>query len=78
MSRSSSSNNASKTNSSSQATKKQTKGSVNQMKYEIANEYGVELGPNTSSKQNGTVGGEVTKILVQKGKTSSKRSSSSR
>lgn len=47
------------------------------MKYEIANEYGIELGPNTSSKQNGTVGGEVTKKLVEKGKTS-KRSASSR
>ena len=47
------------------------------LKYEIANEYGIELGPNTSSKQNGTVGGEVTKKLVEKGKTS-KRSTSSR
>ena len=47
------------------------------LKYEIANEYGIELGPNTSSKQNGTVGGEVTKKLVEKGKTS-KRSSSNR
>ena len=50
MSRSSSSNNASKQNSSSQATKKQTKGSVNQMKYEIADEFVVELGSNATAR----------------------------
>jgi len=67
-------------NSQSNTTKKTKRGqtTTQRMKYEIANEYGVELGPNTSSKQNGTVGGEVTKRLVQKGKTSSKRNSSSR
>ena len=67
MSRSSSSNNASKQNSSSQATKKQTKGSVNQMKYEIADEFGVELGANATAKENGQVGGEITKRLVKLG-----------
>jgi len=37
------------------------------MKYEIANEFGVNLGPNTSSFANGSVGGEITKRLVQQG-----------
>ena len=37
------------------------------MKYEIANEFGVELGPNTSSYANGSVGGEITKRLVRQG-----------
>jgi hypothetical protein len=31
------------------------------MKIEIANEFGVTLGPDTSSRQNGSVGGEITK-----------------
>lgn len=37
---------------------------LNQMKFEIANEFGVNLGPETSSRQNGSVGGEITKRLV--------------
>ena len=40
---------------------------INIMKYEIANEFGVELGPNTSSYANGSVGGEITKRLVRQG-----------
>lgn len=38
---------------------------VNQMKYEIAQEFGVQLGGETSSRSNGSVGGEITKRLVQ-------------
>jgi hypothetical protein len=34
------------------------------MKYEIANEFGVELGPDASARANGSVGGEITKRLV--------------
>ncbi|MFC7370331.1 small, acid-soluble spore protein, alpha/beta type [Fictibacillus iocasae] len=34
------------------------------MKYEIASEYGVNLGPDTTARQNGSVGGEITKRLV--------------
>jgi len=34
------------------------------MKAEIANEFGVNLGPDATSRQNGTVGGEITKRLV--------------
>lgn len=43
------------------------KQALDQMKYEIANEFGVTLGPDTSSRMNGSVGGEITKRLVQMG-----------
>lgn len=38
---------------------------LNQMKTEIAQEFGVQLGADTASRQNGSVGGEITKRLVQ-------------
>ncbi|TQR09668.1 alpha/beta-type small acid-soluble spore protein [Psychrobacillus soli] len=38
---------------------------IDQMKYEIAQEFGVQLGPDASSRANGSVGGEITKRLVQ-------------
>jgi hypothetical protein len=34
------------------------------MKYEIANEFGVELGADATARANGSVGGEITKRLV--------------
>ncbi|MED3662929.1 alpha/beta-type small acid-soluble spore protein [Ureibacillus sp. FSL K6-8385] len=37
---------------------------LNQMKYEIAQEFGVNLSPDSSSRANGSVGGEITKRLV--------------
>ena len=37
------------------------------MKYEIAREFGVNLGPDTSARLNGSVGGEITRRLVQMG-----------
>lgn len=37
---------------------------INQMKTEIASEFGVQLGPDTTSRANGSVGGEITKRLV--------------
>lgn len=37
---------------------------LNQMKMEIAQEFGVQLGPDTTSRANGSVGGEITKRLV--------------
>ena len=37
------------------------------MKYEIASELGVNLGPDATSRANGSVGGEITKRLVQMG-----------
>ena len=38
---------------------------LDQMKYEIAQEFGVQLGPDATSRANGSVGGEITKRLVQ-------------
>ncbi|OIK16914.1 spore protein [Bacillus sp. MUM 116] len=37
---------------------------LDQMKFEIANEFGVNLGADTTSRANGSVGGEITKRLV--------------
>lgn len=37
---------------------------LQQMKYEIAHELGVTLGGATSSRENGMVGGEITKRLI--------------
>ncbi len=37
---------------------------INQFKEEIAAEFGVTLGSNTTSRANGSVGGEITKRLV--------------
>ncbi|MBE2978111.1 alpha/beta-type small acid-soluble spore protein [Priestia megaterium] len=39
--------------------------SIDQMKYEIASEFGVNLGADTTARANGSVGGEITKRLVQ-------------
>ena len=41
------------------------KQAIEQMKYEIANELGVKMGPDATSRANGSVGGEITKRLVQ-------------
>jgi hypothetical protein len=38
---------------------------LDQMKTEIAQEFGVNLGADTTSRANGSVGGEITKRLVQ-------------
>jgi len=38
---------------------------LNEVKYEIAQEFGVQLGGQTSARENGSVGGEITKRLVQ-------------
>ena len=43
------------------------KQAIERMKYEIANEFGVNLGPDATSRANGSVGGEITKRLVQLG-----------
>ncbi len=37
---------------------------IDQMKVEIAREFGVNLGADTTSRANGSVGGEITKRLV--------------
>ena len=38
---------------------------IDNMKAEIASELGVTLGADTSARQNGSVGGEITKRLVK-------------
>ncbi|MFO1445625.1 alpha/beta-type small acid-soluble spore protein [Bacillus sp. Bva_UNVM-123] len=37
---------------------------MDQMKEEIAGEFGVQLGADTTARANGSVGGEMTKRLV--------------
>lgn len=37
---------------------------LDQMKYEIAQEFGVQLGADSTARANGSVGGEITKRLV--------------
>lgn len=38
---------------------------LDQMKYEIAQEFGVSLGADSTARQNGSVGGEITKRLIR-------------
>lgn len=38
---------------------------LDQMKYEIAQEFGVKLNADDTSRSNGSVGGEITKRLVK-------------
>lgn len=45
----------------------QSKALLDNFKYEIARELGITLGADTSSRLNGTVGGEMTKRLVKLG-----------
>lgn len=47
----------------------QAKQAIDQMKYEIANELGVNLGADTTARANGSVGGEITKRLVKMGES---------
>ena len=44
-----------------------SKQAIERMKYEIANEFGVNLGPDATARANGSVGGEITKRLVKLG-----------
>ncbi|WP_147535538.1 alpha/beta-type small acid-soluble spore protein [Bacillus marasmi] len=43
---------------------------LQQMKAEIANEFGVQLGADTTARANGSVGGEMTKRLIALGEQS--------
>lgn len=45
------------------------KQAIEQMKYEIANEFGVNLGADATARANGSVGGEITKRLVKMGES---------
>ncbi len=44
-----------------------SKQAIEAMKYEIAREFGVTLGPDATARANGSVGGEITKRLVERG-----------
>ncbi len=59
--------NGSNNNSSNQLVAPGAAEAINQMKYEISNEFGVQLGAETTSRANGSVGGEITKRLVRMG-----------
>ncbi len=43
------------------------KQAIEKMKYEIATELGVNMGPDATARANGSVGGEITKRLVKMG-----------
>ncbi|MCM1370763.1 MAG: alpha/beta-type small acid-soluble spore protein [Clostridium sp.] len=45
-----------------------SKKAIENLKYEIASELGIKLGADTTSRLNGTVGGYMTKKLVELGK----------
>lgn len=60
-------NNNSSNNSSMKMRVPGAKQAIEKMKYEIANEFGVSLGADTTSRANGSVGGEITRRLVQSG-----------
>ena len=42
----------------------QARQAIDEMKFEIAKEFGVQLEAETSARANGSVGGEITKRLV--------------
>ena len=46
-----------------------SKEAIERMKYEIANEFGVSLGADATARANGSVGGEITRRLVQMGQS---------
>ena len=46
-----------------------SKQAIERMKYEIANEFGVQLGADATARANGSVGGEITRRLVQMGQS---------
>ncbi len=61
---------AAKAKAGSKATKgTSSKAATSTMKNEIANEFGVKLGADSTARQNGQVGGEITRRLVKMAKT---------
>mgnify|MGYP006327713413 FL=1 len=64
-------NSSKKSTSTASSTKKMNSNAQenNNMKYEIANELGVKLGADATARQNGQVGGEMTRRLVESAKT---------
>ncbi|MCY8940565.1 alpha/beta-type small acid-soluble spore protein [Bacillus atrophaeus] len=57
--------NRSKSNNNNELVVPQAASAIEQMKFEIAKEFGVQLGAETTSRANGSVGGEITKRLVR-------------
>ncbi|MDM8147115.1 alpha/beta-type small acid-soluble spore protein [Priestia megaterium] len=57
--------NVSNRNSSNKLVAPGAQAAIDQMKFEIASEFGVNLGPDATARANGSVGGEITKRLVQ-------------
>jgi hypothetical protein len=55
----------SRSNSSNQLVAPGAQQAIDQMKVEIASEFGVQLGADATARANGSVGGEITKRLVQ-------------
>ena len=43
----------------------QAQQAMDQLKYEIASEFGVELGADQTARTNGSVGGEMVKRMIQ-------------
>jgi hypothetical protein len=43
----------------------QSEVALNQMKQEIANEFGVRYGADATARENGMIGGEITKRLIK-------------
>jgi small acid-soluble spore protein B (major beta-type SASP) len=43
----------------------QSESILDQMKYEIAQEFGVQLSADSSARDNGSVGGEITRRLIR-------------
>lgn len=58
-------NNMAQNNNSNQLVVPGVSQALDQMKTEISQEFGVQLGPDSTSRSNGSVGGEITKRLVQ-------------
>lgn len=50
-------------------TQHEMQSALDQMKYEIAQEFGVKLSGETASRDNGMVGGEIVKRLIQMGQS---------
>lgn len=69
----SSTNSKTKATSTSKTKTTATKKHGAEMKYEIANELGVNLGPDSTARQNGQVGGEMTRRLVSMAKSNLKK-----
>ncbi|MCY9166552.1 alpha/beta-type small acid-soluble spore protein [Bacillus atrophaeus] len=57
--------NRSRSNNNNELVVPQAASAIEQMKFEIAQEFGVQLGAETTSRANGSVGGEITKRLVR-------------